>query len=156
MGPERRGLDAGRAALRLRLRMAQHLRGPLPAFVALRRGALSLGALLNDAPRRLLRHEPAAAIAIDFGSISTTVMLRQDGRVQPASLPECLHRTLLSPAPDDGARLADEFLPDTVLLPGSAVEATYYSVMDMFTDVPEAWRTVLCDGHIYPTPPLPA
>ena len=69
-----------------------------PAFVALRRGALSLGALLNDAPRRLLRHEPAAAIAIDFGSISTTVMLRQDGRVQPASLPECLHRTLLSPA----------------------------------------------------------
>lgn len=120
-----------------------------PAFVALRRGALSLGALLNDAPRRLLRHEPAAAIAIDFGSISTTVMLRQDGRVQPASLPECLHRTLLSPAPDDGARLADEFLPDTVLLPGSAVEATYYSVMDMFADAPEAWRTVLCDGHIY-------
>ena len=120
-----------------------------PAFVALRRGALSLGALLNDAPRRLLRHESAAAIAIDFGSISTTVMLRQDGRVQPASLPECLHRTLLSPAPDDGARLADEFLPDTVLLPGSAVEATYYSVMDMFTDVPEGWRTVLCDGHIY-------
>ena len=127
-----------------------------PAFVALRRGALSLGALLNDAPRRLLRHEPAAAIAIDFGSISTTVMLRQDGRVQPASLPECLHRTLLSPAPDDGARLADEFLPDTVLLPGSAVEATYYSVMDMFTDVPETWRTVLCDGHIYYRLSLPS
>ena len=120
-----------------------------PAFVVLRRGALSLGALLNDAPRRLLRHEPAAAIAIDFGSISTTVMLRQDGRVQPATLPECLHRTLLASGAEDGAHLADEFLPDTVLLPGSAVEATYYSVMDMFTDVPEAWRTVLCDGHIY-------
>lgn len=127
-----------------------------PAFVALRRGALSLGALMNDAPRRLLRHEPTAAIAIDFGSISTTVMLRQDGRVQPASLPECLHRTLLSPAPDDGARLADEFLPDTVLLPGSAVEATYYSVMDMFADVPETWRTVLCDGHIYYRLSLPS
>lgn len=120
-----------------------------PAFVVLRRGALSLGALLNDAPRRLLRHEPAAAIAIDFGSISTTVMLRQDGRVQPATLPECLHRTLLASGAEDGAHLADEFLPDAVLLPGSAVEATYYSVMDMFTDVPEAWRTVLCDGHIY-------
>lgn len=120
-----------------------------PAFVALRRGALSLGALLNDAPRRLLRHEPAAAIAIDFGSISTTVMLRQDGRVQPATLPECLHRTLLASGAEDGAHLADEFLPDAVLLPGSAVEATYYSVMDMFTDVPETWRTVLCDGHIY-------
>lgn len=127
-----------------------------PAFVVLRRGALSLGALLNDAPRRLLRHEPAAAIAIDFGSISTTVMLRQDGRVQPATLPECLHRALLSSAPDDGARLADEFLPDAVLLPGSAVEATYYSVMDMFTDVPETWRTVLCDGHIYYRLSLPA
>lgn len=150
MGPERRGLDAGRAAASASgFAWRNTCVDRFPAFVALRRGALSLGALLNDAPRRLLRHEPAAAIAIDFGSISTTVMLRQDGRVQPASLPECLHRTLLSPAPDDGARLADEFLPDTVLLPGSAVEATYYSVMDMFTDMPEAWRTVLCDGHIY-------
>ena len=127
-----------------------------PAFVALRRGALSLGALINDAPRRLLRHEPAAAIAIDFGSISTTVMLRQDGRVQPATLPECLHRTLLASGAEDGAHLADEFLPDAVLLPGSAVEATYYSVMDMFTDVPETWRTVLCDGHIYYRLSLPA
>lgn len=127
-----------------------------PAFVALRRGALSLGALMNDAPRRLLRHEPAAAIAIDFGSISTTVMLRQDGRVQPATLPECLHRTLLASGAEDGAHLADEFLPDAVLLPGSAVEATYYSVMDMFTDVPETWRTVLCDGHIYYRLSLPS
>lgn len=127
-----------------------------PAFVALRRGALSLGALLNDAPRRLLRHEPAAAIAIDFGSISTTVMLRQNGRVQPATLPECLHRTLLASGAEDGAHLADEFLPDAVLLPGSAVEATYYSVMDMFTDVPETWRTVLCDGHIYYRLSLPS
>lgn len=127
-----------------------------PAFVALRRGALSLGVLLNDAPRRLLRHEPAAAIAIDFGSISTTVMLRQDGRVQPATLPECLHRTLLASGAEDGAHLADEFLPDAVLLPGSAVEATYYSVMDMFTDVPETWRTVLCDGHIYYRLSLPS
>ena len=82
-------------------------------------------------------------------------MLRQDGRVQPASLPECLHRTLLSPAPTTAPVWPTNFCPIRCFLPGSAVEATYYSVMDMFTDVPEAWRTVLCDGHIY-YPPLPA
>ena len=63
-----------------------------PAFVALRRGALSLGALLNDAPRRLLRHEPAAAIAIDFGSISTTVLC--DGHIYyRLSLPSLLEKS---------------------------------------------------------------
>ena len=119
-----------------------------PAFVALQRGELSLGALLNDQPRRLLKHEPAAAIAIDFGSISTTVMLRQGDQVQPASLPECLHRTLLAPG-KESSLMTNAFLPEDALLPGSASEATYYSVMDMFTDEPERWNIILRDGHIY-------
>lgn len=119
-----------------------------PAFVAFRRGELTLGALVNDQPRRLLKHEPAAAIAIDFGSISTTVMLRQGDQVQPASLPECMHGTLLK-AGAQSDLMTNAFLPVDVLLPGSASEATYYSVMDMFTDEPERWNTVLKDGHIY-------
>lgn len=119
-----------------------------PAFVAFRRGELSMGALINDIPCRLIKHEPAAAIAIDFGSISTTVMLRQGDKVQPASLPECMHRTILK-ANRQSDLMTNAFLPDDVLLPGSAVEATYYSVMDMFTDEPERWNTVLRDGHIY-------
>ncbi len=119
-----------------------------PAFVPLHRGDLSLGALFNDQPRRLLKHEPDAAIAIDFGSISTTVMLRQGDKVQPASLPECLHRTLLAPGRESGLMI-NAFLPEDALLPGSPSEATYYSVMDMFTDEPERWNTILRDGHIY-------
>lgn len=119
-----------------------------PAFVPFCRGELSLGALINDQPRRLLKHEPAAAIAIDFGSISTTVMLRQGDQVQPASLPECLHRTLLAPG-RESALMTNAFLPEDALLPGSASEATYYSVMDMFTDDPERWNIILRDGHIY-------
>lgn len=119
-----------------------------PAFVAFRRGELTLGALVNDQPRRLLKHEPAAAIAIDFGSISTTVMLRQGDQVQPASLPECMHGTLLK-AGAESDLMTNAFLPVDVLLPGSSSEATFYSVMDMFTDEPERWNTVLKDGHIY-------
>ena len=118
-----------------------------PAFVALKRGELSLGALINDIPRRLLKHEPAAAIAVDFGSISTTVMLRQGERVQPAVLPECMHQTLLKGT--QPSALAEAFLPQDVLLPGSAVESTYYSLMDMFSDESERWTGVLRDGHIY-------
>jgi len=68
--------------------------------------------------------------------------------VQPASLPECMHRTLLTPGrPDD--LLTNAFLPADALQPGSPSEATYYSVMDMFTDQPERWNVVLRDGHIY-------
>ena len=119
-----------------------------PAFVVFRRGELSFGALINDQPRRLLKHEPAAAVAIDFGSISTTVMLRQGDKVQPASLPECMHHTLLKPGIQSDL-MTNAFLPRDVLLPGSGAEATYYSVMDMFSDEPERWNTVLCDGHIY-------
>lgn len=115
-----------------------------PAFVVLSRGALSLGALVNDIPHRLIRHEPPATVSVDFGSISTTVMLRQDSRVQPAALPQSLHCALLSPLPGDGGRLRDEFLP--VHLPE---HATCYSLMDLFSDRPELWREVLCDGHIY-------
>ncbi|MBP3647066.1 MAG: hypothetical protein J6K55_11665 [Clostridia bacterium] len=118
-----------------------------PAYVAMKCGDLTAGALVNDLPRRLLKHEPAAAVAIDFGSISTTVMLRQGDRVQPASLPECLHGTLL-----EGSRpsaLAECFLPEDVLLPGSSSEATFFSLMDMFSDEYERWEGVLRDGHIY-------
>jgi len=119
-----------------------------PAFVAFKRGELSLGALINDLPRRLLKHEPAAAIAVDFGSISTTVMLRQGDRVQPASLPECLHRTLLKSGRESDL-MTNAFLPKDALLPGSPSEATCYSLMDMFSDEMEKWNVVLRDGHIY-------
>jgi len=118
-----------------------------PAYVTLKCGDLPAGALVNDLPRRILKHEPAAAVAIDFGSISTTVMLRQGERVQPASLPECLHGTLLRGS--HSSALAECFLPQDALLPGSASEATYYSLMDMFSDEYERWEGVLRDGHIY-------
>lgn len=118
-----------------------------PAFVAMRRGSLSMGALVNDLPRHVLKRESACAIAVDFGSISTTVMLRQGEQVQHAALPEGLHATLLaSPSlPEDV--LGDLFLPDRALKPGSP--ATFYSVMDLFTDQPELWQSPLQDGHIY-------
>lgn len=118
-----------------------------PACICLKYGDLSAGALINDLPRRILKHEPAAAVAIDFGSISTTVMLRQGERVQPASLPENLHGTLL--VGSRPAALAECFLPPEALVPGSANEATYYSLMDMFSDEYERWTGVLRDGHIY-------
>ena len=118
-----------------------------PAFVALRRGGLSMGALVNDLPRHVLKRESACAIAVDFGSISTTVMLRQGEQVQHAVLPEGLHATLLSSPnlPDDV--LGDLFLPVRALKPGSP--AIFYSVMDLFTDQPEQWQSPLQDGHIY-------
>ena len=117
-----------------------------PAFVALKQGELSLGALVNDLPRRILKHEPAAAIAIDFGSISTTVMLRQGDRVQPAVLPECMHARLLTGY--QPAACGEYFLPENVLVPGAPIEATFFSLMDMFSDDPARWTGVLRDGHI--------
>lgn len=119
-----------------------------PAFIPFKRGELSLGALINDQPRRLLKHEPPAAIAVDFGSISTTVMLRQGDKIQPASLPECMHCTLMAPGCESDL-MTNAFLPEDVLLPGSPSEATCYSVMDMFTDEPQRWNMILRDGHIY-------
>ncbi len=120
-----------------------------PAFVAIRRGAISMGALINDLPRVILRHDDPAAIAIDFGSISTTVMMRQDDRIQPAVWPVCLHRTLLCGDPADEGTLQDAFVPSSILLPNAAIEATYFSVMDMFSDQPARWNDALRDGHIY-------
>lgn len=119
-----------------------------PSFVALRQGGLSLGAVPCCIPLHHIKHEPAAVAAIDFGSISTTVMLRQGERIQPAVLPECMHARLLGRTPDADV-LREELLPQDVLLPNAPVEATYYSVMDMFRDQPEAWNAVLTDGHIY-------
>jgi len=36
-----------------------------------------------------------------------------------------------------------------VLLPGAAVEHSYYSLMDLFSDDPAQWKRVLVDGHIF-------
>jgi len=126
-----------------------------PAYIILKRGALTLGALYNDAPREMLKHEPSAVISVDFGSIATTVMMRQGDKVQPAIFPKCMHTALLHVMPGDEGYLQDEFLPADVLLPnpesGTAGgrESTFYSVMDMFTDDRKKWRFVLQDGHIY-------
>lgn len=120
-----------------------------PAFVALRRGDFSMGALINDIPRTLLRHDAPAAVAIDFGSISTTVMMRQGDRIQPAVWPERMHRTLLGGDSTDESVLREAFLPSTILWPNAAIESTYFSVMDMFSDQPMNWNNALRDGHIY-------
>ncbi|MFR5855871.1 MAG: hypothetical protein ACLUE8_16965 [Lachnospiraceae bacterium] len=57
-----------------------------PAMIVLKRGGISLGALVNDRPVTLIRHEEEAAAGLDFGSIATTVMLRLGER--PSS-PRC-------------------------------------------------------------------
>ena len=116
-----------------------------PAYAVLKRGALSLGALVNDSPMRMLRREDAAVVGLDFGSIATTVVLRRGEKVQPAVLPGGLHGALFAADPEDARYLTDEFLPPEAL----AKTSTYYSVMDMFTDDPERWQNVLQDGHIY-------
>lgn len=121
-----------------------------PAYVALRRGTLSLGALPGDRPRQQLKLEPPAIISVDFGSIATTVMMRQGDKVQPAALPRCLHQALLWAVEGDERFLIDELLPKTALLPSArGNESSFYSVMDMFTDDPEKWQSVMTDGHIY-------
>ncbi len=124
-----------------------------PAYIVLRRGPMSLGALVNDTPREQLKHEPPAVIGVDFGSIATTVMLRQGDKVQPATLPRCLHAALLHGRDEDAALLVDEFLPLNALLPTPGAlnqrESTFYSVMDMFTDQQDRWLSILRDGHIY-------
>ncbi len=112
-----------------------------PSMIVLKRGRLSLGALVNDRPVTLIRHEEEAVAGLDFGSIATTVMLRVGEKTQPAVLPENLHGRLLGRASEEW--LTDEFLPETT--EGS----TCYSVMEMFGDDPSQWRNVLRDGHIY-------
>ena len=112
-----------------------------PAMVMLKRGELSLGALVNDQPVTRIRHEEEAVAGLDFGSIATTVMLRLGEKTQSAVLPENLHGHLLGHVSDEW--LTDEFLPE------GQEESPCYSVMEMFGDEPEKWRGVLQDGHIY-------
>lgn len=120
-----------------------------PAYVALRRGGLCLGVLINDQPRRMLRRETDAVVAMDFGSIATTVMLRQGDKVQAAALPEELHQPLLMADAAQQRFLVDELIPKDAITAGKPGDSTYYSVMDMFTDEPEKWLDPLLDGHIY-------
>ena len=120
-----------------------------PAYVALGRGSLSMGMLVNDLSCTQLRYEQPAIIGVDFGSIATTVMMRQGDKVQPASLPASLHGILLSANPEPDGVLMEEFIPLNALTPGSLNESTYYSVVDLFGDGPQDWKNVLEDGHIY-------
>ena len=126
-----------------------------PAYIALTRGKLSLGALPNDDPITQLKREEPAAVAIDFGSNATTVMLRQGEQIRPAALaPEWL-KTLLLGAGADDALLPDEFLPPHIAAdPGNP--SAYGSVMDLFTDDEQKWNVPLLDGHIYYPPDLNA
>ena len=112
-----------------------------PAMIVLKRGGISLGALVNDRPVTLIRHEEEAAAGLDFGSIATTVMLRLGEKTQPAALPEGLYGRLLGHSEE--AWLTDEFLSE------QTDASACYSVMEMFGDEPEKWRGVLQDGHIY-------
>ncbi len=154
-GAVRQALDTGEGS-QTKLRAWQTaVSDRYPAYVALKRGPLSMGALVNDAVREQLKHEPAAVVSIDFGSIATTVMLRQGDKVQPATFPKCLHGALLHTREGDENFLTDELLPMDALLPNAENlsqnerESTFYSVMDMFTDEHQKWRGVLRDGHIY-------
>lgn len=124
-----------------------------PAYIALTRGKLSLGALPNDDPVTQLKRADPAAVAIDFGSNATTVMLRQGEQLRPAALaPEWL-KTLLHGADDDAALLPEEFLPQIIATdPGNP--SAYGSVMDLFSDDEQKWNVPLLDGHIYYPPDL--
>lgn len=152
-GDLRQALDVNPQGLQ-RLRVWQTAVSPrYPAYVALRRGAMSLGVLMNESARQQLKHDLPAVVGLDFGSISTTVMLRQGDRVQAATFPRCLHAALLHGLPGEEPFLVDELLPQWALLPqgiaGGQKESTFYSVMDVFTDRQEHWANILRDGHIY-------
>lgn len=123
--------------------------GSFPAYVALKIGQLYAGVLPNDLPARRVRRDTDAAVGLDFGSISTTVMLRQGERIMPASLPKGIHGTLLRPCPIPAHALEDELIPPGALLHGSGRDCSFYSVMDMFSDEPDSWQRPLIDGHIY-------
>lgn len=120
-----------------------------PAYVALGRGSLCMGMLVNDLSCTQLRYEQPAIIGVDFGSIATTVMMRQGDKVQPASLPASLHGVLLCASREVDSILMEEFIPLNALTPGSLNESTYYSVVDLFGDGPQDWKNVLEDGHIF-------
>ncbi len=126
-----------------------------PQFVALSRGRLSLGALPNaDAPAQLRRDAPAA-IAIDFGSNATTVMLRQGEHLRPAALEPALLKTLLQGRAADDLHLPDELLPHE-LYASEQRPSTFVSAMDLFSDDERLWQRPLLDGHIYYPPDMPA
>ena len=120
-----------------------------PAYLPIKLGRLSVGVLPNDLTPRRIRRDSPAAVGLDFGSISTTVMLRQGDRIQPASLPSGLHGTLLCPDPAPKGVMENELIPPSAMLYGSQREASFYSVMDLFSDDPEKWQRPLIDGHIY-------
>ena len=124
-----------------------------PLYVALGRGKLSLGALPNDEPLLQLKRESAAAIAIDFGSNATTVMLRQGEHIRPAALSPRLLKTLLHSRATDDLTLPDEFLPPRTFW-DELRPSTFVSAMDMFGDDDEHWRQPLMDGHIYYAPDM--
>lgn len=126
-----------------------------PLYVALSRGTISLGALPNEETILQLKRESAAAVAVDFGSNATTVMLRQGGQLRPAELPAALLKTLLHARMEDDRLLADEFIPETIGLDPQH-PSTFVSAMDMFTDDEKQWIAPLLDGHIYYPPDLNA
>jgi hypothetical protein len=126
-----------------------------PLYVALARGKLGLGALPNDAPFLQLKRETPAAVAVDFGSNATTVMLRQGEQVRPAALAPELLKTLYQGRPEDDRLLPDELLP-AQCCPDEQRPSTFVSVMDMFGDDEKNWGAPLLDGHIYYAPDLTA
>ena len=119
-----------------------------PLYVALMRGRLCLGALPNDQPLYQCRREAPAAVAIDFGSNATTVMLRQGEHVRKVELPSHWLKTLLQGRAADDLLLHDELVPRETH-PDEARPSTFVSVMDMFSDDERRWNAPLVDGHIY-------
>ncbi|HPS81766.1 MAG TPA: hypothetical protein PLP25_07910, partial [Candidatus Limiplasma sp.] len=119
-----------------------------PLYVGLMRGKLCLGALPNDEPLSQLKREGPAAVAIDFGSNATTVMMRQGEHIRPAALSPRLLKTLLQGRSGDDLLLPDELLP-AVTYQDEARPSTFGSVMDLFGDDEEKWNAPLIDGHIY-------
>jgi len=126
-----------------------------PTYVALARGKLSLGALPNDEPMLQLKRETPAAVAVDFGSNATTVMLKQGEQVRPAALAPALLKTLYRGREEDDLLLPDELLPAKCYLDDKR-PSTFVSVMDMFSDDEKKWILPLLDGHIYYAPNLTA
>ncbi len=124
-----------------------------PLYVGLSRGKLSLGGLPNDDAPLQLKREAPAALAVDFGSNATTVMLRQGEHIRPAALDEGLLKTLLQGRGVDDLRLPDEFLPAR-LYRSQTQPATFVSAMEMFGDDETRWQQPLIDGHIYYPPDM--
>ena len=126
-----------------------------PLYVGLMRGKLCLGALPNDDALLQLKREGAAAVAIDFGSNATTVMMRQGEHIRPAALSPKLLKTLLQGRAADDLLLPDELLPPRCYADEQR-PSTYVSIMDMFGDDDSRWLAPLIDGHIYYAPDMAA